>query len=180
MSIAKRLSIPRTFVPALCLLTAACAGTPQTPQTRQAYVTELMQAYDVEGAVRRSQADGFAEAHRNIERVREQFADRLAQMNAEQRGRFEAATDRYVNASRTTADVNEAERVWAQGFITNLTDEDLKKIVEFSRTDAGKAQIAAANLASSQLNAYLIQKRTERIERATQQYVSDLKAIAGH
>jgi hypothetical protein len=164
----------------LCALGASCAGTPQTPQTRQAYVTELMQAYDVEGTVRRSQADSFAEAHRNIERLKDQFADLLAHMSAEQRGKFEAATDRFVNAARATADVNEAARVWAQGFITDLTDENLKKIVDFARTDAGKAQIAGANYAATQLAAYLAQKRTERIDKATQQYVSEIRALGGH
>lgn len=164
---------------ALAALAAGCAGTPSTPQTRQAYVAELVQAYDIEGVISRSQADSLADAHRNIENVRSQFGDVLARLTPTQRERLEAAMDRFVTASRVTPDVNEAAAVWVRGFTENLTDEDLKRIVEFSRTPAGRAQIAGSSDAEVQLKGYLYQKRSASLDKAAQQYIAELKAIVG-
>lgn len=158
---------------------ASCASTPSTPQTRLAYMAELTQAYDIEGVISRSQADSLADAHRSIESVRMQFADVLARVSPAQRERLEAAMDRFVSASRVTPDVEEAAAVWARGFTENLTDEDLKKIVEFSRTPAGRAEITANRDATVQLKAYLFQKRSANVDKAVLQYIAELKAVVG-
>jgi len=171
---------PATLVTlALAAVGASCAGTPSTPQMRQAYVTELVHAYDIEGAVNRAQAEALADAHRSIETVRGQYGDVLARLTAAQKHRLDAAMDRFVSASRVTPDVNEAEAVWAQGFTENLTDEDLQRIVEFSRTPAGQAQIAGTRDAAVQLRAYLYQARSASVDKAVQQYIAELRAIAG-
>jgi hypothetical protein len=162
---------------ALATLAAACASTPDTPQQRAAYIAELTQAYDIQGTVSRAQTDALAEAHRNIEIVRGQFADVLGQASTSQQHRLDAAMDRFVTAARGTPDVNAAAAVWARGFAENLTNEDLKQIVEFSRTPAGQAQIAAARDAGAQLRAYLSQQRSASVDRAAQQYIAELRAI---
>ena len=179
MSISRH-PFPATLVTlALAAVGASCAGTPSTPQMRQAYVTELVHAYDIEGAVNRAQAEALADAHRSIETVRGQYGDVLARLTAAQKHRLDAAMDRFVSAARVTPDVNEAEAVWAQGFTENLTDEDLQRIVEFSRTPAGQAQIAGARDAAAQLRAYLYQARSASVDKAVQQYIAELRAIAG-
>jgi hypothetical protein len=162
---------------ALAGLIASCSSTPSTPDARAAYIAELVQAYDIEGVVSRSQTDALADAHRNIETVRSQFSDVLAQVTPAQQRRLDAAMDRFVTASRVTPDMNTAAAVWAQGFAENLTNEDLQRIVEFSRTPAGRAQIAAGRDAGVQLRAYLYQQRSASVERAAQQYIAELRAI---
>src|SRR5450755_1736148 len=97
-------------------LTAGCASTPDTPQARAAYIAELVQAYDIEGLVSRSQTDALADAHRSIEIVRSQFTDVLAQASTSQQHRLDAAMDRFVTAARAMPEVNAAEAVWAQAF----------------------------------------------------------------
>ena len=164
---------------ALALLVAACASTPDTPQQRAAYLAELAQAYDVEGMVRNSQTEALGTARRNIETVRSQFADELARATPAQKNRLDAAMDRFVTASRAAPDLNTASSVWAQGFAANLTNEDLRQIVGFSRTPAGRAQIAASRDANAQLAEYLRQVRSASVDRAAQQYMAELKAIAG-
>lgn len=160
-------------------LSASCASAPSTPQTRQGYIAELMQAYDIEGVISRSQTEALADAHRNIERVRDQYGGALAGLSAAQRQKVEAATDRFVKAARVAPDPNEAATVWAQSFAANLTEEDLKRIVEFSRTPAGRAHIAASRDATAQLRAYLVQKQNANTDKAAQQYSAELKAIVG-
>ncbi len=162
---------------ALALLTAACASTPDTPQARAAYLGELAQAYDIEGTVSRSQTEALAEARRGIETVRSQFAEELARASPAQRNRLDAAMDRFVTAARAPPDLDAATNIWAQGFAANLTNEDLRHIVEFSRTPAGRAQISASRDASAQLNAYLRQVRSASVDHAAQQYLAELKAV---
>jgi hypothetical protein len=161
----------------LAVLMAACASTPDSPEARAAYLAELAQAYDVEGTVSRSQTEALAAARRSIETVRSQFAEELARATPAQRNRLDAAMDRFVTAARATPDLNAALSVWAQGFAADLTSEDLRHIVEFSRTPAGRAQIAASRGASAQLDAYLRQVRSASVDLAAQQYLAELKAV---
>jgi hypothetical protein len=162
---------------ALAVLMAACASTPDTPEARAAYLGELAQAYDVEGTVSRSQTEALAGARRSIETVRSQFGEELARATPAQRNRLDAAMDRFVTAARATPDLNAALNAWAQGFAANLTTEDLRHIVEFSRTPAGRAQISASRDAGAQLDAYLRQVRSASVDRAAQQYLAELKAV---
>ena len=173
-------AVRRGRVPLVALVLAAlaaCASTPDTPQTRAAYIAELAQAYDIEGIVSRSQTEALAAAHRNIEAVTRQFADALAGASPAQRNRLDAAMDRFVTVARASPDVNAATAMWAQGFAENLTNEDLKQIVAFARTPAGRAQIAGSRDATIQLCAYLRQVRSASVDRAAQQYLAELKAV---
>ena len=95
---------------------AACAGTPGAPPGRAACLAELVHAYDVAGMVNRSQSQSLEEAHRAIERAESQYAEQLPRLTAAQRGRFEAATDRFVTAARATPDAVAAEAVWARSY----------------------------------------------------------------
>ena len=162
---------------AIALLTSACASTPDTPQQRAAYLAELAQAYDIEGTISRSQTEALEQARRSIETVRSQFGEELARATPAQRNRLDAAMDRFVSAARAPPDLNAALSLWAQGFAENLTNQDLRQIVEFSRTPAGRAQISASRDGSAQLAAYLRQVRAASVDRAAQQYVAELKAV---
>ncbi|HEY2808068.1 MAG TPA: hypothetical protein VGI91_04680 [Steroidobacteraceae bacterium] len=162
---------------ALAVLVAACASTPDTPQARAEYLAELAQAYDIEGMVSRSQTEALAEARRRIEAVRSQFADELARATPAQRNRLEAAMDRFVTASRTPPDLNAAANVWAQGFAENLTTEDLRQIVAFAHTPAGRAQISASRDGQAYLEDYLRQLRSTGVDQAVQQYMTELRAV---
>ncbi len=100
-------------------------------------------------------------------------------MNAQQREKFDAATDRFAIASRATPDVAQAAAVWTQGLAADLSDEDLRKIVEFSSTPAGHQAMASSLNAAMQLHAYLEQKSSVTLDKATQQYLAEIKAITG-
>lgn len=171
----------RARLTALCTLAAlaACATSPPGPQTRQAYVAELMADYDIEGTISHEQAEALAEGRRAMDRVRGQMADAIARATPAQRDKLEAALDRFVSAARTMPDVNQASQVWAQAYINELTDEDLKKIVEFARTPAGKAQIAASNAAGAALRTYLSQQRAATVDRALKQYIDEVRSAMG-
>ena len=170
----------RTLLLTLAILAcASCASTPPTPQMRQAYLKELTEAYDIEGIISRTQTESLAEAQHTLESAKIQFAEVFARLTPAQRDKLEAAVDHYVTAARGQWDVNEAAAVWTQAYAANLSDEDLKKIVEFTRTPAGQAEIAANRDAGNQLRTYLAQKRRAAMDKALQQYLADLKALAG-
>ncbi len=177
MKHANRPLVPALTLLALLALTASCASMP--PLTRQQCMAELVSDANVEGAIDRAHTESLAEAHRSIERIKRQFADPLAAMSAQQRDKFEAATDRFAIASRPTVDAAQAASVWAQSFAADLSDEDLRKIVEFSRTPAGREAMASSLNAGTQLRAYLAQTSSATLEKATQQYVAEIKAITG-
>jgi hypothetical protein len=189
------------------LLSAACASTPQPPPSRAACLTQLVHAYQVEAMINRSQSDSLAEAHHAIERVSSQYGALIARLSAAQQEKFEAATDRFVMAARTTPDTGAAEGVWVQAYAAGVSDEELRKIAEFSatpagekqfaasdatdldaddmkriavfaRTPAGQKQASASSAAATQLRLYLAQERSASLDKAVQRYVAELKSIA--
>jgi hypothetical protein len=164
---------------ALAALSASCASMHGAPPTRQQCLAELASDADVEGVINRAHTESLAAAHRSIERIKSEFAERLAAMNAQQREKFDAATDRFAIASRATPDVAQATALWAQGLAADLSDEDLRKIVEVSRTPAGHQVMAGSLTAATQLHTYLEQTSSATLDKATQQYLAEIKAISG-
>lgn len=194
----------------LAALCAACASTPQPPPPRQTSLAQLVHAYDVDSMVNRSQAESLAEAHRAIDKARSGYGEALTHLSSEQRSRFEAATDRFVSASRTAPDTTEADRVWAQAYGADLTDaelgklaafagtdagaeffanggnpqglgaDELKGVLKFSRTPAGQKQPAATAAAAAALRAWLTQQRSASIDLAVQRYLGELRVILGY
>jgi hypothetical protein len=164
---------------ALAALTTSCASMQGAQPTRQQCLVELMSDADVEGAIDRAHTESLAAAHRSIERIKSEFAGQLAGMDARQREKFDAATDRFAIASRATPDVAQAAAVWAQSLAADLSDEDLRKIVEFSRTPAGRQAMASRLNAATELHTYLEQKSSATLDKATQRYVAEIKAISG-
>jgi uncharacterized protein DUF2059 len=164
---------------ALAALSASCASMHGAQPTRQQCLVELMSDADVEGAIDRAHTESLAEAHRSIERIKSEFAGQLAGMNAQQREKFDAATDRFVIASRVTPEVAQAAAVWTQSLAADLSDEDLRKIVEFSRTPAGRQVMANTLNAATQLHTYLEQQSSATLDKATQRYIAEIKAITG-
>lgn len=206
--------MPAALRPALLALLgalcAACAGTPQPPLPRQASLAQLVRAYDVDSMVNRSQAQSLAAAHRAIEQARAGYGAALNQLTSEQRSRFEAATDRFVSASRTAPDTTQAGTVWAQAYGADLNDaelgqiaafagteagaeffanggnpqglsgDDLKEVLKFSRTAAGQKQPVASAAAAAALRAWLAQQRSASIDEAVQRYLGELRTILGY
>jgi hypothetical protein len=159
------------------LLLGGCASTPT--ESRQEALAQLIEAYDVEGAVNRASTETLEEAHRTIERVRSTYGDALARLSVDKRGRYEAATDRFAHAAHTAADPAQASAAWAQAYAAGLSDEDLRRAAQLARTPSGRAQIQASLAAESQLRAYLAQQRSAGIERAAQQYEAEIRALIG-
>ena len=203
-------AIRRTALCALLAALAACASQPQVPPSRQSSLAALVRAYDVDGMVNRSQAEALAEAHRAIDSARAGYGDALNRLSSEQRARFEAATDRFVSASRTAPDTTEADAVWAQAYGGDLSDaelgkitefagtdagaeffanggnpqglsgDDIKDVLKFARTPAGQKQPAANAAATAALRAWLAQQRSASIDQAVQRYLRELRTILGY
>jgi hypothetical protein len=172
-----RVGVEVSCLAAVILLLPGCATTPG--ESRQESLAQLVEAYDVEGAVTRAATETLEEAHRTIERVRSTYGDALAHLSAEQRARYEAATDRFVRAAHSSADAGQASAAWAQAYGANLSDEDLRRAAQLARTPSGRAQIQASLAAEGQLRAYLAQQREAGIERAAQQYEAEIRALLG-
>jgi len=176
-------SLLRACLPMLCLCLAtlpACESMREAPpMSREEYVQDLMQSAGVSTAISRAQSESLADGHSNIERVRSEFGERMNNLPAEQRERVEAATDRYVMASRKSFDVAAAASAWARTFTADLSDADLKKIDEFAHTPAGGRAMANGLNAALSLQEYLQQRRSQAADKALQQYENELRAIVG-
>jgi hypothetical protein len=194
----------------LAALCAACASKPQAPPARQASLAQLVHAYDVDSMVNRSQAESLSQAHRAIDSARAGYGDALNHLSSEQRARFEAATDRFVSASRTAPDTTQADTVWAQAYGADLSDgelgkiaefaatdagaeffanggnpqglsgDDIKDVLKFARTPAGAKQPAANAAATAALRTWLAQQRSASIDQAVQRYLGELQTIVGY
>ncbi len=162
---------------ALLALAAGCETDREPPLTRPQAIAELAAIADIDGVMARTQSDALARARVSIERAKAQFAGQLDNLSAGQRERLEAATDRFVSAARSTLDPPSAAAVWAQAFAGNLSDEDLRRIVQFAHTPAGREELAGSVAATAQLQDYLARQREAATDRAYQQYVSDIAAI---
>ncbi len=169
----------RTLLPcgALLALAAGCETGREPPLTRPQAIAELAAIADIDGVMARTQSDALARSRVAIERARAQFAGQLDSLSAPQRERLEAATDRFVSASRSMLDPPAAAAVWVQAFAGNLSDEELRQVVQFAHTPAGRQELAGSVAATAQLQDYLARQREAATDKAYQQYLSDLATI---
>ena len=171
----------RIFCALVALVLAACAANPleaTAPRlTREQCIAELVRIAGIEAVLDRAQAQAAADARRYVDRSVGQLGDLLAKLPADRREKLSAAIDRLMASATAPPDMADAAAAWGRFYSANLSDEELRQAVAYARTPLGRKQLQAGAAASDQLRTYLHEKRAPLMEKATAQYIADLRGI---
>lgn len=160
----------------LPLTLSSCASTAPR-ETREQYVAELIQAVGMEDLLARTQQRSAAESRRMVEGMLGQAGDIMAKLSADQRERLKAAVDRMMATLTASLDAKDAAAAWGRFYSAQLSDDELRHIVEYSRTPLGRKEQQASAAAADQLRTYLLDKRAPVMQKAVSDYVTELRAI---
>ncbi len=166
----------------LCLgfLPGRASGEDQSQQNaqREQNITALVKAVGIESTIVQVEKDNREDARKAVDSVLEQFKDFISRLPGGRGQELRAAVDRFLATATEPIGTADAAAAWGHFFAANLSDEDLQAIVDFSRTRLGTTELKSSTSAAAQWATYLREKHQVNVQKAVQQYVADLKALA--
>jgi len=146
-------------------------------QKRDANIAEIVKLVKVEDLIRINQTEAQAAANMRLDELYAGMTDRMRKMTPETKERMQAALSKYMTKVTTGYDPADAAKVWGSVFASNFTDDELDKVVEFSRTEFGAKLLKSSVTASSQWNTDIRQARLNITKAAYAQLITDMRAI---
>jgi hypothetical protein len=151
---------------------AAAADSP-----RDQYIAEIVKAVGIEDLLSQLQEDSKAYAQSVVDRMMGQMKDLMARLPEAKQQQFRQAVDRFIAAACQPLDNSDAAAQWGRFFAADMSDDELRTIARSLGTSLGSKELKAATSAATQWAKYLQEKRMAQIDKATTQYVADLKAL---
>jgi len=90
---------------------------------------------------------------------------------------LENAYQKFLNAAKPAWTTEEAVNAWSIYYGLNVTEDELDSILAFYRSPIGQKDTEAAKIAMQQWTIFFMEKNNVTIEKATQAYISELRAI---
>jgi hypothetical protein len=84
---------------------------------------------------------------------------------------------RFVRKSSEMISVSEMTNRWISHYGTNLSDQDLKDILAYYKTEIGKKDIAATQLAMKPFTAWLLSESQKRQEQLTVEFMREMENL---
>ena len=144
---------------------------------RDRYIAEIVSGMGIEDMLAQTQKDGQARAQIMVDRMLVQMKDVLSRVSEAKQQQFREAVGQFMATACQPIDGAEAAAEWGRLFAADLTDDELRAIAENFHNSRGNKELKAATNAATQWAKYLQDRRAAQVDKATAQYVADLKAI---
>jgi hypothetical protein len=181
VSIGSRTRPKRIAVAVAVSVGAFCAGhlfaTPSEEDSRKAKIAELVQLEGLAGMMEQSRAAGREEAARTVRAMTDKIFAQFPTIPPEKRRAIEAASQQFLSQVDGSFDQDDAVRAWGQFYSQGLTDQELDAILAYHRSPAGQKDVRASQAALTQLQKYLLEKRTAAAVTAVANYAAALREI---
>jgi hypothetical protein len=145
--------------------------------SREKCIAELIKIAGVAEVLDLAREDASKEAHTKVERMLGQLRNNMPELTPAQHKDFDAAVDKFSATVASPYDFNEASTAWAKSFTADFTDEELNKLVKFSRTPLGGKELKAATVAAAQWRVHLQEQRAMAIDNAGGQLMARIREI---
>lgn len=90
---------------------------------------------------------------------------------------LDKAYKKFIEAARPTWTTEEVINLFAEYYGSNITEDEIDKILSFYKSSIGQKDIQATKIAIPKLTNFFTEKNKIILERATQSYVDELKKI---
>jgi len=90
---------------------------------------------------------------------------------------LENAYQKFLNAAKPTWTTEDAVNAWSVYYGLHVTEEELDGILAFYNSPVGQRDAEAAKIAMQQWAIFFMEKNNVTVEKATQAYIEELRAI---
>jgi hypothetical protein len=149
-------------------------------QSRQQYISELVETLGIKNILEQGQINARKQAQARLNQIFAQISSTFAGLAPEAVRQLRSAADQYVERVSSSYDINGAAAAWGRFYAAGLTDEELKRMVTYSRSSLGSKEMRANTSAASKWLAYIQQKRAATTEEAMTDFIAEIKLIMLH
>jgi hypothetical protein len=162
----------------ICLILALSAvHALAEPPSKAVLMRELTQVYGMDQMISEAKKAAGEQARTAVDQMFTQVKNGMPGMGAEVLQKMQAAAQKLMASVEKSWTTEEAMQIWQAEFSSDMSVEELSKILEASKTPLGQKQIAASKRANKAFQQYLIQRSKGTIEKALNDYVADIQAI---
>ena len=90
---------------------------------------------------------------------------------------LENSYQKFLNAAKPAWTTEEAVNAWGVYYGLHVTEDELDNILVFYKSPIGQKDAEAAKIAMQQWAIFFMEKNNATVEKATQTYISELRAI---
>lgn len=90
---------------------------------------------------------------------------------------LENSYQKFLNATKPAWTTEDAVNAWGVYYGLHVTEDELDSILAFYRSPIGQKDAEAAKIAMQQWAIFFMEKNNATVEKATQTYISELRAI---
>jgi hypothetical protein len=90
---------------------------------------------------------------------------------------IEKATQRFIEMAKPTWTTEEAVAIFGELYGSNITEDDLDKIISFYKSELGQKDIQATKKAMPLWTKFFAEKNNAILEKASQAYFREIKSI---
>jgi hypothetical protein len=144
---------------------------------REAKIETLMKAQGLLEMWQQHIDYGKKEGNKQAKQIVDQMLSKLNPSD-EYRSRFERAYMNFITKLQDNWTAQQIVDVWAKYYGPNFSDEELDELVSFYTSDIGKKDVKATKSAMVEFTAYFQAENEPILEKATNEYMDELKVIA--
>jgi hypothetical protein len=161
----------------MVLLTASCSLADDA--SKMVKIKELMKVQGLDELIEQQKIYCEAQAKEIGEKTMQQFRNQLPNIDKDSAKALDAAFQRFLNQAKPTWTAEEAVAAWGTYYGANITENELDKILAFYKSPEGQKDISATKAAMPYWSKFFQEKNGIALEKATQAYITELKAILG-
>jgi hypothetical protein len=152
---------------------AAVAGA----DPKAAKIAELAQLQGLDRVLEQARAAGRDAATQVVRSRTDPLFAQSPGMPAPKRAAIEAASQQFLSEVDRGFDQENAVRLWGEFYSAALTEKELDAVLAYYRSPLGQKDVRASQAALSQLQRYLLEKRTLAMSSAVARYTEALREV---
>lgn len=141
-------------------------------------IKELMKIQGIYDLIKQAQISTQETLKSNASAMLQQLQSKFPTSNLSVNPNFKTALEKFLTqAGKPVPETEEAVRVWGQLYGSLLTEDDLDKILAYSRSPIGQKDIDATKKAQQEFNKYFIEQVNQHVKKASEEFHNELRTI---
>lgn len=159
-------------------LALLCATTIRAePDDKQSVMQQIVELYDITATVEDAKHSVEGQARATADKMFDQMKSSMPNLPEQYWNKMAAAADKMIAAVQQSWSTQDAVQVWQTEYAREFSADELKKILEASKTPLGRKQIAAGKRANSAFTGYLVDRNKAVGDKAMKDYIAELQLI---
>jgi hypothetical protein len=155
------------------LLTFSCTEV-FAQENREALIRQIV---EVQGVNKMFEEQYAQQRDTMTAQAKQMYAQMMASVGEKESKKSREIFMRLMSKSSEMIAVSEMTNRWISHYGTNLSDQDLKNILAYYKTEIGRKDIAATQLAMKPFTAWLLSESQKRGEQLTVEFMQEMEKL---